>query len=330
MRRRGAVLGAALAMVGGLWGRASAAATPTVTRYAGADRFQTAAQVSAATFSPPVPVVFIATGDAFSDALAAAPAAAVDRGPVLLVTATAIPPATAAELTRLKPAKIIVQGGPLAIADLVVTALQAYTAGSVTRMAGPDRYSTAAVISAATFNPGVGETYIVSDTSFADALVAGAAAAAARAPILIVSHDGVPAATAQELSRLRPASIVIVGGPFAISEKVTGLIAASTSGTVTTEAGTDRYGTSVAVSQASFPTTAPAVYLASGADFPDAVTGGVAAGLAPAPILLVTADCLPANVSAEITRLDPSRIFILGGDLVVGSAVDSLTPCTAG
>jgi len=133
----------------------------------------------------------------------------------------------------------------------------------------------------------VGETYIVSDTSFADALVAGAAAAAARAPILIVSHDGVPAATAQELSRLRPASIVIVGGPFAISEKVTGLIAASTSGTVTTEAGTDRYGTSVAVSQASFPTTAPAVYLAS-------------------------------------------RIFILGGDLVVGSAVDSLTPCTAG
>jgi putative cell wall-binding protein len=317
-------------MFGGLWGTTSAGATPTVTRYAGADRFQTAAEVSAATFSPPVPVVFIATGDVFSDALAAAPAAAVDRGPVLLVTLTAIPVATAAELTRLNPAKIVVLGGPLAVADSVVTALQAYTAGPVTRIAGPDRYSTAAAISAATFNPGVGVAYIVSDTGFADALVAGAAAAAAKAPILIVSRDGVPAASAQELSRLRPASIAIVGGPFALSEKVTGLVAASTSGTVTTEGGADRYGTSVAVSQASFPTGATAVYLATGADFPDALTGAVAAGLAPAPVLLVTADCVPVNVSAEITRLTPSRVFILGGDLVVRPAVDSLTACAAG
>jgi putative cell wall-binding protein len=328
MRRRpaaGAVI-AALA-VNALAALPSAAAAPTVTRYAGADRFQTAAEVSAATFSPPVPVAFVATADAFTDALAAVPAAAVDGGPVLLVTGTAIPQATAAELTRVKPAKIVVLGGPATIADSVVVSLQAYTTGSVTRIAGPDRYATAADVSAATFAPRVNAVYIVSDAGFADVLVAGAVAANVKAPILVVSPDGIPAATAQELTRLSPASIVVVGGPFAVSEKVAGLLAQSSAGSVTRVAGDDRYGTSVAVSQTAFPTTAAAVYLATGANFPDALTGGVAAGLAPAPILLVTAACVPASVSGEITRLNPSKVIILGGDLAVGPAVDSLTPC---
>src|SRR5580693_2291396 len=82
-----------------------AGALPAVQRYAGADRFQTAALVSAGTFSPGVPVAFIARGDAYADALAGTPAAATDGGPILLVSPHAIPAATATELTRLKPAK---------------------------------------------------------------------------------------------------------------------------------------------------------------------------------------------------------------------------------
>src|ERR1700694_4721257 len=83
------------------------AAAPAVTRYAGTDRFQTAADLSADNFDPPAPVVYVARGDAFADALAGTPAASFQGGPVLLVANAAVPPTTAAELSRLQPNKII-------------------------------------------------------------------------------------------------------------------------------------------------------------------------------------------------------------------------------
>jgi putative cell wall-binding protein len=283
----------------------SAAQSLTVARFAGTDRFETAAQIADATFTAPVPVAFIARGDTFADALAGTPAAAVDGGPVLLVQNAAIPPATAAALTALTPGKIVVLGGPTAVADSVLTALQAFSTGSVTRLAGADRYATAAAISAATFSPGVGATYIATDIGFADALAGGAAAGAAKDPILIVQQGAIPAATAQELTRLHPKSIVILGGLAAVSKAVATQLAGFTTGPVTRVAGADPYATAVAISQASFPGSAASVYLATGANFPDALAGGVAAALAPGPLLLVLAACIPPSAAARSSDWGP-------------------------
>src|SRR5690242_19290904 len=74
-------------------GPAGADAAP---RIAGSDRFATAAAVAHASFSPGVPVAFVATGMAFVDALAAGPAAAHRGGPVLLVGQKTLPASTAA------------------------------------------------------------------------------------------------------------------------------------------------------------------------------------------------------------------------------------------
>jgi putative cell wall-binding protein len=302
------------------------AATTTVVRYAGSDRYATAADTSAATFQAPVPVVFVARGDDFPDALAAGPAAAIVGGPVLLVGAT-VPASTAAELTRLRPGRIVVLGGPLAVPDPVVAALSAFTSGPVSRLAGTDRYATAAAISASTFTPGVGAVFIASGESFPDALAGAASAGHQREPILLMQSSQVPAATAQELTRLRPQSIVILGGVNTVSEKIAGLLAAYTSGAVSRLAGDDRYGTAVALSQQTYPTGSSTLFLATGLDFADALGGGVAAALAPAPLLLVPGTCVPPVVGAEIDRLVPARIVILGGELAVGTGVESLTPC---
>lgn len=84
------------------------------------------AAVSAATFSPRVPVVCVILGTNFPDALGAAAAAAHLGGPVLLVTTGSIPAETAAELTRLKPGRIVVAGGATVVSDSVLAALQAF------------------------------------------------------------------------------------------------------------------------------------------------------------------------------------------------------------
>ncbi len=103
----------------------------TVDRYWGSDRFATAAAISATTFSPGVEVAYIATAYNFPDALAGAAAAGTIKGPVLLVAPTgAINAATAAELTRLEPQKIIVLGSTGVVSDAVKTALAAYAAGA--------------------------------------------------------------------------------------------------------------------------------------------------------------------------------------------------------
>src|SRR5918992_4504722 len=112
----------------------------TITRLAGADRYATAAAVSAQRFAPGVSIAYVATGRGFADALAGGPGAARDGGPILLARSDALPASTASELARLRPGRIVVLGGPSGIGDAVVTALDRYTTGSVSRVAGGDRY----------------------------------------------------------------------------------------------------------------------------------------------------------------------------------------------
>lgn len=96
------------------------------------------------------PVVYVATGENFPDALGAAGAAAVQGGPVLLVQKTSIPAETKAELSRLNPDVIYVAGGTAVVSDAVFDQLKAY-AGSVVRVAGANRYSTAVEVSKSAF-----------------------------------------------------------------------------------------------------------------------------------------------------------------------------------
>lgn len=83
--------------------------------------------------------------------------------------------------------------------------------------------------------------------------------------------------------------------------------------TFTAIAGADRYATAVAVSKTAFPAGAETLVVANGMGWPDAVGGGVLAGASGGPVLLVGNTGVPAVVRAEIARLAPSKVFVLGG-----------------
>jgi putative cell wall-binding protein len=200
--------------------------TGGVTRISGADRYATAAAVSAATFAPGVPVVYIATGQNYPDALAGGPAAAAGRGPVLLVPGSFVPPSVAAELDRLNPTRIVVLGGPAVVSDGVLAALGAYASAGVARIAGADRYATAAAISASVFAPGVRVAYIGTGLNYPDALAGGPAAAKEGGPVLLVRHEAIPPAVDAELQRLDPARIVVLGGSAVVSDAVAAALGA--------------------------------------------------------------------------------------------------------
>jgi glucose/arabinose dehydrogenase/putative cell wall-binding protein len=200
-----------------LTARYVAASGPSVVRRAGADRYATAAALSAGTFTS-ASVVHVATGRNFPDALAAAAAAGSRHGPVLLVDRAAVPAATAAELRRLGPDQIVIVGGTGVVSGTVEQQLGSY-APSVVRRAGADRYATAAALSAGTFTS-ASVVHVATGRNFPDALAAAAAAGSRHGPVLLVDRAAVPAATAAELRRLGPDQIVIVGGTGVVSSTV--------------------------------------------------------------------------------------------------------------
>jgi putative cell wall-binding protein len=91
---------------------------------------------------------------------------------------------------------------------------------------------------------------------------------------------------------------------------------------VTRISGADRYSSTAALSAASFAANGPGtVYVATGKVFPDGLTAGPIAGLRNGPLLLVPGTSLPSSVAAELKRLDPTNIVIVGGPEAITDTV---------
>ncbi len=295
------------------YGADQRAQEPGVARISGAGRAETAAAVSAATFAAGVPVAYVATMGDFPDALAGGPVAARDGGPILLVRQTSIPEATRAELERLAPRRIVVLGGTAVVGDGVLAELAPLTTGAVDRLAGGNRYETAAAISRDAFDPAdVDVVYVATGSSFPDALAGGVLAARDGAPVLLVGAS-LPTATRDEIFRLDPERIVILGGPAAVSSTIEAFLRAYAP-TVDRISGSDRYATAAAV--VAQVETAGAVYLATGRNFPDALAGVPVAATVDGVILLV-GNSLTVATEVQIERLAPQRLRVLGGVGVV-------------
>jgi putative cell wall-binding protein len=240
---------------------------------------------------------------------------------VLLVQRDRIPAAVASELSRLKPKRIVILGGTGVVSAGVAAALDRYTTGSLTRLAGADRYATAVAISKASFQPGADTVFIATGASYPDALAGAAVAGALRAPLLLVPPKSLPSTVRLELARLAPDEIVILGGPGAVSDGVAAALGGY--GIVFRIAGSDRYATAALLSRSAYPTGAQTAYVATGSTFPDALAGAAVAGRAGAPILLVERDTVPSTVATELDRLEPSQILVLGGPAAISEPVRS-------
>lgn len=287
-----------------------------VDRIAGLERVETAARISEASFAPGVDVAFVATAGAFPDSLSGSAAAGTLGGPVLLVT-DEVPGATAAELERLQPGRVVVLGGEVAVSEDVESALAPFTAGEVTRLAGQERIATSAAISAGTYGAGVDVAYVATASAFPDALTAAAAAGRDGAPVLLVG-DEVGEVTAAELERLAPGRIAVLGGVEAVSAEVEGALGGYAP--VERLGGANRFATAAAIA-ATFGAPTSIAYVATGIDFPDALTVAPAAALTDSPVLLVAFDQIPPEIAVAYDRLDPDRTVVVGGDAAVAPSV---------
>ncbi len=301
-----------------------------VSRLAGADRYATAVAISQE-FDAGVPVVYLATGTNFPDALSAASAAALQGGPLLLTPPSGLPQVVQDELVRLDPSRVVIAGGSGVVSPAVEAQVEVLLPGAdVVRDAGSDRYDTSRKIAARAFPAGVTTTaFIATGMNFPDALSASAAAGVAGAPVILVngSGTGIDAATETLLTSLGVEKVFIAGGTGVVSPAVANALASIVGApNVVRLAGADRYATSVAINAASFD-EALIAYLATGLGYADALAGAALAGNVGGPLYLVPPGCVPPAVLAEIDRLGASNVVLLGGTGVLSNGVLTLTSC---
>ncbi|MET0885402.1 MAG: cell wall-binding repeat-containing protein [Mycetocola sp.] len=301
---------------------------PAVDRFAGVDRYSTGVEISKRSFEPGVPVVYVATGLSFPDALAAAPAAAAQNGPLLLTAVNALPKSVLDEIDRLDPEKIVVVGGTGAVSASVYTQLSTLTP-EIRRDAGTDRFATSRVIVERAFTEGSETAFVATAWGFPDALAASAAAGAIGAPVILVDGKAttVDAKTQTLLSTLGVAKAVVAGGTGVVSTQVEASLKTTRGAeNVSRLGGTDRYGTAGVINRASF-TQSDTVYLANGLGFADALGGAALAGKNKAPLYTVYANCVPKHVLEDIVSLRTTEVVLLGGAGVLTQSVTNLTAC---
>lgn len=304
--------------------------TATQTRINGADRFDTSVQLSKLAYPDGAGTVYVAVGTQFADGLAAAPAAAQVDAPLLLVRTGSVPPTVRAELQRLNPTSIVVVGGSGAVSAAVANDLAAAVpAATVSRFEGNDRYATARQIALQGFAGGADIVFLASGATFADALAASAAAGHLGGPVLLVrgSASTLDAETRAVIEQLGAETIVIAGGTGVISGALEAN-AATVPGVTTVErrGGINRFETASLLNQYAF-TDAPAGFIASGLDFPDALSAAAIAGAQGAPLALSNGVCTWVDSLNQFISFGVSSVTLAGGTGVLRASVGQYETC---
>ena len=297
-----------------------------VDRAFGASRFETAVEISKASYPDGADVVYVANGNNYPDALSAGPAAAFEGGPLLLLASDSIQDAVSAELTRLAPDRIVVVGGLTSVNAAVYDQLDSLVA-DITRVSGGDRYETSRLVADHAFGTaGAGLAYIATGTTFPDALMAGGAAGAKDAPVILVDGGAADlgAATTTLLADLGVTDTRVAGDVASVTAGVFNDVDAVTA--AVRLSGANRYETARAINADAFE-TADRALLATGLNYPDALAGSAWAGALGAPLFASTTTCVPGGVLDDLKDLGVTHVTLLGGEPSLSASVFSLTRC---
>jgi len=300
-------------------------------RYFGASRYGTAAAISERFASVTGRTVVIVNGLNFPDALGAGPLASRLGAPLLMVTATSIPPETAEQLVKLAPSAITIVGGTGVVSSAVEAQLAAYVGGAenVSRIAGASRYETSQAILASIGLSGTPVTrlFVATGRSFPDALAAVPAAVRVGGAVVLVdgARSSLDATTATFIDSAN-VPVTIVGGTGVVSSGIKSQLE-GLGISVNRVAGANRYATSIAIGEQFFP-YAEFAYLANGSGFADALSIGPWAGLGRVPVYLTQSNCVTDAVFDHIIDELYNGVVLVGGTGVLSENVKQLQPCS--
>lgn len=268
--------------------------------------------------------VVIASGMAYSDALAAAPLAfQKGKAPILLTEKNKLSAGISEELVRLGVENVYIVGGKGVVSQAVEDNLKSKNL-NVKRVSGNDRFETSLAIAKEAFSTKPSEVVITNGLSYADALSISSIAARKGMPILLVNNKR--QLSENQKNYIAGSTAYAVGGTGVLSETI------AKSANATRISGANRYETNASILK-KFPQDYSKIYIAKGTDenLVDALAGSALAALGNNPIVLVDRNSviIPTlkNVIKENVSISSTEV-LLGGTVSKAAAanIEDLKP----
>ncbi|KUO62732.1 MAG: hypothetical protein APF84_03545 [Gracilibacter sp. BRH_c7a] len=304
---------------------ASTGETAEIQRFSGQNRYQTAVHIAQELNNGPIQSVIISSGLNFPDALSGSVLGVKNNAPILLAGKSLSASQDTMDYVKKnldKNGTIYLLGGTGVISTEFETKFAELGFHNVVRLGGNDRYESSALIAEQLNVPTGTPVSIVFGGNFPDALGISSFSANKGWPILLSKTNELPDEIKQFIAEKSPSRIFIAGGTGVISEKVRQEIqAAVPNATVERFAGKDRFETSSLINDYFAPNPSQ-VYLTSGLNYPDALTGSILAGKNADPIVLIDPknQYIPLSVEKYLKanlNINSFNITALGGTQVV-------------
>lgn len=261
----------------------------------------------------------LVNGQNFPDALAVSPLAAALNAPVLLTNGKSITTALRNRLEDMGVTRVYIIGGTAAITSNMETALREKY--SVIRLTGKDRFETCIAIARELCKySDPDECYFTCATNYPDALAISSVACLNKAPIIYINKTGTLNDSVIDFLNERPISKAVILGKYeAVSSKAEETLDKFPFTSIHRIGGADRYETMLLINNIyDYLFHNYAICIATGENFPDALSGSVFAAKVNAPIVLV-----PSNLSKDskivkyVKDSSPDLIYIFGGESAV-------------
>ena len=189
----------------------------------------------------------------------------------------------------------------------------------ITRIAGSNRFSTAAKISANSY--AFADTVILAcGMNYADALAGVPLAYKNNAPILLTGSSALDKNTFDEIKRLKAKNVIILGGKLAVSKKAEDELK-SAGLSVERIAGNTRFSTATAIAE-KLGSAPEDIFFVYGLDYADALSVSSVAAIRKAPVIYLNKD---GKMNAETAQyLDSLKelhcvknAYVIGGSSVI-------------
>lgn len=261
----------------------------------------------------------IAPGLDYPDALCATPLAAKYNAPIVLAENTSLKnQSNLLNLLKSKGVKnIFLVGGTGVIPSSFESELSAQGISSK-RLGGKNRYETSVEI-AKQVGSSSGEVSIVSGLDFADGLSISSIAAIRNMPILLTEKNQLPNEVLNYLNGLNIGKTYIIGSSGAVSDNV-----ASKLSNVERLGGKNRYETNKNIfNKFKSSLDLSNLYIASGLDFPDALSVSALAGKNSGFVVLSNLNSVEPDVKELMlsARANLNNVYVLGSKALISDKV---------
>lgn len=191
------------------------------------------------------------------------------------------------------------------------------TADGILKIAGEDRDETAALISRQGWRSGSDTVIIVNGFNTLEGIIASPLAGAYNAPVLTVKSNRLPNVTRNELVRLKPRTIIMVGDKSSISKSVSNAMRAATGAHMLRAARGNVSDTSVRIAELIRQKVGKVdeVYVVSGTNGPaDALSIAARSAQRRMPVIVVNKNNVPSEAYRWIKNVYPAVAYIIGGE----------------